>query len=291
MEWVITKVFVVLEPSEPKPGTIGLQVLKMASMVLDSFSNLERDQHDEIQKQEPSTSLSKDWIIYKYFDAWNQRRMHEAIQCFTPDVTYYDLQYSHPMIGTLQMEQHLHKVAESLPRGFQFVIDDVIVDEHDLKVGLQWHVENHGQTLPFTRGCSFYHLLSSSDYKIQRGLDIPEPAVIKPGFLQRIGSQLVSEPQRILPLIVWFAYMYVVFLSNGILPGANALSLEVRTWEEVRDLSLNFFLVAPLLHLPFSPTVHPMLEGTCADVPYYVPFNLHISHPGKCFSQVYSTYS
>ena len=34
-----------------------------------------------------------------------------------------------------------------------------------------------------------------------------------------------------------------------------------RTWIEVRDLSLNFFLVAPALHLPFSPTVHPALEG------------------------------
>jgi hypothetical protein len=55
--------------------------------------------------------------------------------------------------------------------------------------------------------------------------------------------------------------MYVVFVSDGILPGANALQLETRTWEEVRDLSLNFFLVAPLLKLPFSPSVHPMLEG------------------------------
>jgi len=55
--------------------------------------------------------------------------------------------------------------------------------------------------------------------------------------------------------------MYIVFFSDGILPGANALQLEQRTWEEVRDLSLNFFLVAPLLKLPFSPIVHPMLEG------------------------------
>ena len=30
---------------------------------------------------------------------------------------------------------------------------------------------------------------------------------------------------------------------------------------QVRDLSLNFWLVAPVLNLPFSPTVHPMLEG------------------------------
>jgi hypothetical protein len=55
--------------------------------------------------------------------------------------------------------------------------------------------------------------------------------------------------------------MYIVFFSDGILPGANALQFEARTWEEVLNLSLNFFLVSPLLHLPFSPSVHPMLEG------------------------------
>jgi hypothetical protein len=55
--------------------------------------------------------------------------------------------------------------------------------------------------------------------------------------------------------------MYILFISDGILPGANALQLEQRTWEEVRDLSLNFFLVSPLLNLPFAPVVHPMLEG------------------------------
>ena len=53
----------------------------------------------------------------------------------------------------------------------------------------------------------------------------------------------------------------VVFLSDGILSGANALALEERTWDEVRDLSFHFFLVSPLLGLPFSPVVHPILEG------------------------------
>jgi hypothetical protein len=55
--------------------------------------------------------------------------------------------------------------------------------------------------------------------------------------------------------------MYILFVSDGILPGANALALEQLTWEEVRDLSINFFLISPALHLPFSPVVHPMLEG------------------------------
>eukprot|EP00536_Pseudo-nitzschia_multiseries_P000381 jgi/Psemu1/300016/fgenesh1_kg.5_\ len=54
--------------------------------------------------------------------------------------------------------------------------------------------------------------------------------------------------------------MYVVFFSSWFF-GLPATSLEVRTWEEVRDLSLNFFLVSPILDLPFAPIVHPGLEG------------------------------
>ena len=54
--------------------------------------------------------------------------------------------------------------------------------------------------------------------------------------------------------------MYVVFFSDWFY-GLPATALEVRTWEEVRDLSLNFFLVSPILDLPFAPVVHPGLEG------------------------------
>ena len=64
-----------------------------------------------------------------------------------------------------------------------------------------------------------------------------------------------------MPLALWAAYVYVVFFSNGILPGPDATQLDAATWAEVRDLSLNFWLVAPVLGLPFSPAVHPMLEG------------------------------
>lgn len=55
--------------------------------------------------------------------------------------------------------------------------------------------------------------------------------------------------------------MYIVFFSNGILPGADAFHPERSTWEEVRDLPLSYFLVAPLLNFPFSPCVNAMLEG------------------------------
>ena len=73
-------------------------------------------------------------------------------------------------------------------------------------------------------------------------------------------EKLKDEPIRLVPVAVWATYMYVVFFSDWFY-GLPATSLEVRTWEEVRDLSLNFFLVSPILDLPFAPVVHPGLEG------------------------------
>ena len=96
---------------------------------------------------------------------------------------------------------------------------------------------------------------------IQSDFEIPEKAPPKQGYLKTLASKFEADPIRYIPAAIWVAYMYILFISDGILPGVNALALEQRTWEEVRDLSLNFFLVAPFLKLPFSPVVHPMLEG------------------------------
>jgi hypothetical protein len=129
------------------------------------------------------------------------------------------------------------------------------------KLILKWHVENDGKELPFTRGCSYYEVEKG---KISRGIDVVEPAVFKTGGLalsaKSIRSNITEEPIRLVPLALWFAYMYVVFFSDWFC-GLPATALEQRTWEEVRDLSLNFFLVSPILNLPFAPVVHPMLEG------------------------------
>lgn len=81
------------------------------------------------------------------------------------------------------------------------------------------------------------------------------------GYLQTLTYKFGNEPIRFVPATAWVAYMYILFVSDGILPGANALAVEHLTWEEVRDLSINFFLISPAPHLPFSPVVHPMLEG------------------------------
>lgn len=194
--------------------------------------------------------------------------MESAIECFSENCTYDDTQYSEPFEGKESLRNHLYRVASLLPMSFEFVIDDMAVsspsNNEGKKIGVQWHVESNGNELPFTRGCSFYKLDETSNL-IESGFDVPEPAVIKPGdsglVLISSVSKILDEPIRLIPLVIWIVYIYVVFFSNGILPGADATQLELRTWEEVRDLSLNFFLVSPLLKLPFSPVVHPMLEA------------------------------
>ena len=84
---------------------------------------------------------------------------------------------------------------------------------------------------------------------------MPEPAPLKPGsaslLLLGLASKLIAEPVRALPLATWGARS-IVFFSNGILPGPDATQLDPATWSEVLGLSLNFWLVAPLLDLPFA---------------------------------------
>jgi len=256
----IATVLNVPEPNEPKPGDEGLKILKAASKVMASAGlgyaeNSGLVMNDDYEEAKTS--------VERYFYAWNRRDMTSAIQCFANDCLYDDAQYPKSFEGKESLRIHLDRVADCLPRSFVFIVDDLCISSDNL-IGVRWHVENgNGEALPFTRGCSLYSL--NKDGLIQRGFDVPEPAVLKPEALRlgihSIQRKIQEEPIRIVPLSLWALYMYIVFFSDGILPGANALALEQRTWEEVRDLSINFFLVSPLLQLPFSPSVHPCLEG------------------------------
>ena len=185
--------------------------------------------------------------------------MDAAANLFTEDCYYEDTVFPQPFSGKESLKNHLIACSDAFPPSFEFVVDDIA--NGGTTFAARWHVENKGEQMPFTRGGSFY---KPDGELIGEGFDEVEPAVLKLGglnFLTSIKTKLMKEPVRWIPLVSWAAYMYIVFFSDGILPGANALQLEQRTWEEVRDLSLNFFLVSPLLNLPFSPTVHPILEG------------------------------
>jgi ABC-type Co2+ transport system permease subunit len=133
----------------------------------------------------------------------------------------------------------------------------IISSEAKIQQQLINATEDNSDSKQVRRGCSFYEIEKG---KIYKGIDVVEPAVFKTGglslTLRSIQSKITEEPIRLVPLALWFAYIYVVFLSDWFF-GLPATALEQRTWEEARD----FFFVSPILNLPFAPVLHPMLEG------------------------------
>lgn len=200
-------------------------------------------------------------IVSKYFNYWNERDMQRAVDCFDESCEYEDTLYPTPFNGKSQLKAHLFNVAASLPKSFQFKIDDVSDDPSNGKVGIRWHVESNGRELPFTRGCSIYTVNNKG--LISKGFDVPEPT-LKTGsislFILQVASKLIAEPIRVLPLLAWGFYCWFLFLSD-VAPGVNALQLDPATWTMVRDLSLNFWLVLPIFSPETAPIVHPILEG------------------------------
>ena len=207
----------------------------------------------------PNSSSAKGTLAEQYFGAWNDRDMDRAVSLFTDDVKYDDTAFPEPFQGKEKLDKHLKICANAFPVSFSFIVDKVI-DGRD-KITVQWHVENKGEQMPFTRGVSFYTVEAG---KISTGIDFLEPSVFKTGELaisaKNVLKTIQDDKTRLIPVFLWAAYMYVVFFSDWFF-GLPATALEERTWLEVRDLSLNFFLVSPILKLPFAPVVHPMLEG------------------------------
>ena len=166
-----------------------------------------------------------------------------------------------PGLGKEQLLSHLFNVAAAVPKSFEFKVDEISCDESSSNVGVQWHVESNGRPLPFTRGCSMYRV--NSQGLITHGFDVPEPT-LKSGslslFVLQVASKLIAEPVRAVPLFCWIFYCWFLFLSD-VAPGVNALQLDPGTWKEVKDLSLNFWLVLPILSYDSAPVVHPVLEG------------------------------
>ncbi|CAB9506001.1 expressed unknown protein [Seminavis robusta] len=266
----IQRVVLVTEPTV-RGGETGLNILSQASKVMDvtGYNPEAIEQESRRKTRQPTTKSTTKAPLSppeQYFDAWNRRDMTAAVQVFADDnIKYEDTAFPEPFVGKQKLKEHLIKCSNAFPASFQIVIDTVAIDTNSCSGMAEWHFENgEGEALPFTQGCSFYKLDNKAQ-KIVEGIDFIEPAVVKPSglsmFTDSLATKLSQEPVRWIPVLSWVAYMYIVFLSDGILPGANALQLEARTWEEVLNLSLNFFLVSPLLHLPFSPSVHPMLEG------------------------------
>ncbi|KAL3943274.1 MAG: hypothetical protein SGBAC_002645 [Bacillariaceae sp.] len=246
---LIKEVFVFREHA--KSGEINLKILRGASQII----ALAQDETEEIQTTGAAAPAGTLSLPEQYFQAWNDRDVSRACSVFADDVEYDDTQFPAPFVGREKLDAHLTTCAECLPPSLTFVVDDIV--DGGEKFMARWHAENNGDAMPFSRGCSFYSIKGG---KITRGLDVVEPAVFKLGGVSLLANTVLSEPVRLIPVAVWLVYLYVVFFSDWFF-GLPVTALEHRTWEEVRDLSLNFFFVSPMLNLPFAPVVHPMLEG------------------------------
>lgn len=126
-------------------------------------------------------------VVRRYFELWNERKMDEAISLFTEDCSYEDTLYPEVFAGKDQLRRHLLRVADALPDSFAFCVD-TISDGGD-SIGVQWHVENAGSPLPFTRGSSMYRL-DPTRTKIAYGFDVPEPTVKSGSFSLAVSARL-----------------------------------------------------------------------------------------------------
>ncbi|KAL9183131.1 hypothetical protein ACHAXT_004918 [Thalassiosira profunda] len=235
--------------------------------------------------------------VEQYFEAWNRRNIPLALSCFDDDVYYDDTQFSEPFEGKDKLADHILYVADCLPDSFYFVIDELSVgrsqsarrrdagniptytlgrnrvaqarsrarfDRPTLSISALWHVENEFGQLPFARGCSFFKVDPNTNLIVE-AYDFPEPAVIKTGstglkFLSA-ATKLVREPGRWFPFFAWINYVYIVFFSNGILPGKDIFHATPATVREVQDLTFNFLFIAPATNMPTAAKLNPVLEG------------------------------
>ena len=220
---------------------------KLTTKINRSTSTVKLTFFPSFQKNENKSPDDKNNKVIEFYEAWNRRDMDAAANCFAEDAIYDDTNFAKPLQGKEEIRAHFVRCADALPTSFQFALDDIAVDTINDKIGTRWHVEDVApdnssiKELPFTRGSSFY-TLDKESLLIKSGFDVVEPAVVKPGdaglTLLSIASKVIKEPIRAVPWLIWGSYIFIVFFSDGILPGANALALEQRTWEEVLNLSL-----------------------------------------------------
>lgn len=120
-------------------------------------------------------------IVEECYNAWNQRDMKAAANCFTSSnkLDYRDYQYLGKITSDQQLEDHFTQQANLLPLNCQIVLDHLAHNVETGKIATQWHVESKdGSTVKFTKGCSFYTLDKESGL-IQSGFRASE-MMLKP---------------------------------------------------------------------------------------------------------------
>lgn len=229
--------------------------------------------------------------IRALYDAINRRDLDAAMEYVDEACVYEDLNFPQPFQGKAAVRRLFEESCQNVPADLQFVIDELTTGDAQ-SVGLLWHVELDGIPFPNGRGASFYRISDTSG-KLVFARDLVEPP-LKPGKLSFAIIRLVTPLVRRLlkrqmpaqpatqpaiqaseqrdsgyATVLWMltvAYVSVLLLSppDLLLPGEPAWAVRPDTWQELRDESLNFFFVLPLLsqlNVVSAPQLHPATEA------------------------------
>lgn len=196
-------------------------------------------------------------VMESFYSAVNGRDLETALNMVDDDVLYEDFTFQEPFRGREGVRELLSD-AMSLPKGLDFIIDDVAGGDSwsgDDAVGMTWHVEFDGVPLPNSRGASLY---KTKNGKLSYARDIVESPLklgsAALGIVGFIATLVRSSKQGLAGSFVAFAtaaslYWYVLLLSpQGQFPflgGPPAWAIDDTTLPNVIDESLNFFYIWP----------------------------------------------
>ena len=156
--------------------------LIQASESLGEGSN--KPEQSTINQLEEQESKS---IIEQYFQAWNDRDMDAALDCFTDNCTYQteDPVFVDTFRGKDALREHLLKNAATLPSSCQIILDDLAIDLENGTFGVKWHLEVNEVAIPNLRGCSMYTMDMDTGL-LKSGYDVTEAPVKFPEFVQEL---------------------------------------------------------------------------------------------------------
>ncbi|PAN31656.1 hypothetical protein PAHAL_5G435100 [Panicum hallii] len=124
-------------------------------------------------------------VVRAFYDGVNRRDLAAVEPLIAEGCVYEDLVFPRPFVGRDRVIGFFGEFMGTISADLQFVIDDISAED-PAAVGVTWHLEWRGRPFPFSRGCSFYRLLESSEQdqppQIVYGRDCVEPAA-KPGDL------------------------------------------------------------------------------------------------------------
>ena len=193
----------------------------------------------------------REQVVRQYFEFWNERRMEEATSLFSPDATYEDTLYrsaSKARRASIPLATCCQGASKELQicRGRANTSSCCIRREAAI-------VGSNGMSRRKTASSCPSQEAPLSTKSIKTGKYATVLTCPSPRFslaILRQASTFIDSPIKAIPAAAWLFYCWFLFLSN-VAPGPNALQLDPATWEEVKNLSLNFWLVLPLAGRPY----------------------------------------